>query len=177
MSIFKKFAPEPIEYGNFYSGYLDPVKGLSIAEAWKKDKERWESLFDVLRDDGIHFAYAEGKWSISRVLLHCFDAERIFAIRALRLIRGESGHLTGYDQDVYADQSPAEQQSVDDLRFQWNATRNLTESVFMHAKEESLRRIGNSSGHPISARALGLIIPGHNLHHLGILKTRYGLDF
>jgi hypothetical protein len=36
--------------------------------------------------------------------------------------------------------------------------------------------IGNASGYPTSARALGLIIPGHNLHHYKILRERYKLD-
>jgi hypothetical protein len=176
MSIFKKFNLEPTEYGPFYAGYLRRVKGLSIAEAWEKDETGWNALFGTLSDDILDFAYAKGKWSVSRVILHCLDAERIFAVRALRLLRGELRDLTGYDQDAYAEAAPSGNQSVDDLRFQWEASRNLTRSVFVHAGEEKMQFIGSADGKPVSARALGLIIPGHNLHHLSILNERYGLS-
>jgi len=177
MSIFEKFSLETNEYGAFYSGYLKLVEGLSIDEAWKKDSAQWSSLLAQLTEEKLHYSYAEGKWSVSRLMLHCFDAERIFAVRALRLLRGESAPQTGYDQDPYAENSPAEKQSVDDLGYQWNATRELTKSVFLHADRDKLRFIGNANGTPISARAIGLIIAGHNLHHLGALRDKYRLDF
>jgi hypothetical protein len=34
-------------------------------------------------------------------------------------------------------------------------------------------RTGIANGKEISVRALGYIIPGHELHHIGVIKERY----
>jgi hypothetical protein len=38
-----------------------------------------------------------------------------------------------------------------------------------------MKAMGNANGHPVSVNALGFIIFGHALHHLHILKERYGV--
>lgn len=177
MEIYKKFTPEKGEYGTFYEGYLKNVDGLTIVEAWERDESKWRKFFAVLEDVDLDRAYAEGKWSVARLIIHCFDAERIFAVRALRLLRGEKKPMTGYDENSYADAIPAEKFTVDELKHQFKITRECTRSIYLHADAERMRMIGEASGYPITARALGLIIPGHNLHHLNVLKERYGFEF
>ena len=34
---------------------------------------------------------------------------------------------------------------------------------------------GEANGEPISARALAYVIVGHMVHHLGVLRERYGV--
>jgi hypothetical protein len=34
---------------------------------------------------------------------------------------------------------------------------------------------GTASGHPIGVRALAYIIAGHELHHMNVLRERYGV--
>jgi len=45
--------------------------------------------------------YAPGKWSVKEVVLHCADAERILAYRALRIARGDATELPGWDEQAY----------------------------------------------------------------------------
>jgi hypothetical protein len=177
MEIYKKFTPNQNEYGAYYANYLKRVEGLSISEALAVDGENWEKLFWRLDESKVNFAYAEGKWTMSQLILHCIDTERIFAIRALRLLRREKKALTGYDQDDYVEASPASKQSAQDLKSQWEAARSFTKSIYLHADDEHMEFIGNASGYPISARAIGLIIPGHNLHHLKVMREKYGVNF
>ena len=177
MEIYKKFTPKKEEYGVFYEGYLKNVDGLSIAEAWEKDESEWKKFFATLQAEDLDKAYAEGKWSVARLMIHCFDAERIFAVRALRLLRGEKKPMTGYDENAYANAIPAESYSCEELKHQFSTTRAFTRSIYLHADEERMKMMGEASGYPITARALGLIIPGHNLHHLNVLKERYGFEF
>lgn len=40
---------------------------------------------------------------------------------------------------------------------------------------EAWVRRGTASGKPVSVRALAFMIPGHERHHVEILKTRYGV--
>jgi len=177
MEIYQKFTPERNEYGAFYAGYLKNVERYSISEAFEKDAQAWGAFFSTLTDSKVHFAYAEGKWTIAQLVLHCIDTERIFAVRALRLLRGEKQSLTGFDQDQYVEASPATKQTLKDLKFQWEAAREFTKSIYLHAEDEQMEFIGAASGFPISARAIGLIIPGHNLHHLKVLREKYRIDF
>jgi hypothetical protein len=41
--------------------------------------------------------------------------------------------------------------------------------------DSAFERDGIASGHPISVRALAYIIAGHELHHMNILRERYGI--
>lgn len=175
MEKYKKFAPNENEYGAFYAKYLQNVAGMSLHEALKSDSAMFKKL---ARLDGldIHTTYAEGKWTIAELLLHCIDTERVFAGRITRLLRKDKTPLPGFDQDDFVLHSHAQNHTIADLLKQWEVGRDFTQCLFLNAEESAMEFIGHASGYPISARAIGLIIPGHNLHHFKILRERYGLD-
>ncbi len=175
-AISEIFTLDTGEYGSFYANYIANVGGLSIEEALTKDQERWNVLFSHLKHENLAYRYADGKWSVAELILHCIDSERIFAGRAIRLIRHDSTPLPGFDQDIYVENSVSESYNVTNLKQQWEAARSYTRSILDNANHDSLKFIGSGDGKPISARALGFIIPGHNIHHLDILKSRYGLE-
>jgi hypothetical protein len=45
--------------------------------------------------------------------------------------------------------------------------------MFRHLDEEAWHRRGMANDAEVSVRALAYIMAGHELHHVGILKTRY----
>ncbi len=163
------------EYAPFYANYVAHTAGFSLPEALRADTATMRQVFDTLTEHQGNHAYAPGKWTVKEVLLHCIDAERIFAYRALRLLRGDTTPLPGFDQDPYVPASAAEARSVGSIRDEWEAARASTLALYDNAPPTHLQLIGTASGHPISARALAYIITGHYLHHLHILKERYGL--
>jgi hypothetical protein len=171
---YKRFTPEPREYGAFYANYLKNVEGMSISEAFEADRAMFENISNLEGLD-IHTSYEKGKWTIAELLLHCIDTERVFAGRLIRLLRKDATPLPGFDQDDFVRQSHARKHSVKDLLNQWKVGREFTKSLFLNADDSALEFIGTASGYPISARALALIIPGHNIHHYKILRERYGL--
>lgn len=175
MEIYKGFTPKEGEYGSFYANYLKNVEGMTISEALKQDTDMFENLANLKGLD-IHTSYEQGKWTISELLLHCIDTERVFAGRLIRLLRMDDTPLPGFEQDVYVRNSDSLKHNAKDILHQWKAVREFTKSLFVNADDSAMEFIGTASGYPISARALGLIIPGHNLHHYKILKERYGLD-
>ncbi|MGB6036985.1 MAG: DinB family protein [Cryomorphaceae bacterium] len=175
MEIYKRFTPEQNEYGAFYANYLKNVEGMTISEALKADIDMFENLANLKGLD-IHTAYEPGKWTIAELLLHCIDTERVFAGRITRLLRKDKTPLPGFDQDDFVMNSHAKNHTVKDLVRQWDTGRDFTLSLFLNAEDSAMEFIGSASGYPISARALALIIPGHNLHHYRILRERYGLD-
>jgi hypothetical protein len=64
---------------------------------------------------------------------------------------------------------------MNDLLNEFQAIRAATIHLFRHLTEEDLSRRGVANGNPITVRALGFIVAGHERHHLKLLRERYGL--
>jgi len=119
--------------------------------------------------------YAPGKWSVKEVAGHLADTERIMAYRALRIARGDETPLPGFDENAYVPPAKFDARPLVDLIGDLFTVRAATVALFRTFDADAWRRRGTASGKPISVRALGYMIPGHERHHVEILKTRYGL--
>ena len=106
---------------------------------------------------------------------HVIDTERIFAYRALAIARGEATPIPGFDENEYANNATAANRNWKDMLVEWRVVRQSTNLLFASFTEEQQKRLGTASDNPISVNALGFIIFGHALHHLHILKERYGI--
>ncbi|HEV8433774.1 MAG TPA: DinB family protein, partial [Thermoanaerobaculia bacterium] len=65
--------------------------------------------------------------------------------------------------------------SLGDLAKGLASTRQATLTLVRSLDDEAWSRRGIASDNPVSARALAWIIAGHERHHVGILKERYGI--
>jgi uncharacterized protein (TIGR03083 family) len=119
--------------------------------------------------------YAPGKWSVKEVVGHLTDTERIMAYRALRIARGDETPLPGFDEKAYVPPAKFDARPLADLVADFRTVRNATLGLFKSFDADAWRRRGAASGKAISVRALGYMIPGHERHHVEILKARYGL--
>jgi uncharacterized damage-inducible protein DinB len=166
----------PVE-GDFlpYAGsYINLVpKGADPREVLRAIGPEIHSLFDHLSEAQAETAYAEGKWTLKEMLLHQIDTERIFAYRAMRFARGDSQDLPGFDQDDYVVNSGANARTIASLMAEYDATRAATQALFDSFTEEQLDRRGTANGGPATVRALLFIVPGHELHHLNVIRERY----
>jgi hypothetical protein len=95
--------------------------------------------------------------------------------RALRVARGDTTPLPGFDEDAYAPLSNAEAHPLAALAEEWGDVRRATLSFFRHLAPEAWTRRGTASGAPVTVRALAWIIAGHERHHLETLAERYGV--
>lgn len=165
--------PNENEYGAYYHGYIQKVPTGTIVENLENCiKETVTVLKDIPEEKG-DYRYAEGKWTIKELLQHMVDVERVMSYRALRVGRGDQTPIPGFDQDEYVLTCNAADRTVADLTAEFQAIRQATIHLFEHFTDEMLLNIGNASGNPISTRALGFILIGHELHHMNILKERY----
>jgi hypothetical protein len=57
----------------------------------------------------------------------------------------------------------------------YQTVRAATVALFSSLDDEALTRVGTANNQPFSVRALAHIIAGHEVHHVGILRERYGL--
>lgn len=121
------------------------------------------------------FAYQPNKWTVSEVLQHMIDAERIFAYRLLRIARHDTTALPGFDEVAFAQQSQANSRSFESLQKEWVAVRTSTDCLLASLPEESLQQRTVVNGTSTTANALAYILYGHALHHLAVLEQRYSL--
>ncbi|HEX8656581.1 MAG TPA: alpha/beta hydrolase-fold protein [Hymenobacter sp.] len=161
------FLPYAATYVNLVPATADP------REVLRAIGPELHAQFANLSEAQTEKAYAEGKWTLKEMLMHQIDTERIFAYRAMRFARGDSQDLPGFDQDDYVAHSNAHARTLASLLAEYDATRAATLALFDSFTEEQLDRRGTANGGPTTVRALVYIVPGHELHHLNILRERY----
>jgi uncharacterized damage-inducible protein DinB len=169
-------ATRPVEgqYLPYYDTYIRHIPdGADPLYILEKLPDAMRQALGPLTDEQARFAYAPGKWTIKEVLVHILDTERIFAYRALRFARNDQTDLPGFEQDDYVPNSEANDRPLSDILAEYATVRAATLSLFRSFSATQLERTGTANGGPASVRALLFIIPGHELHHLSILRERY----
>lgn len=167
--------PETDEIPPHFVGYIANVTESDPVAVLATQIDVTAALLRGLSDADALKRYAPGKWSVKEVVGHLADTERIMAYRALRVARGDVTPLPGFDEKAYVPPAKFDARSLADLVADLRTVRAATLALFRSFDADAWRRRGTASGKPISVRALGYMIPGHERHHVEILKTRYGL--
>ena len=165
--------PGTDEYAPYYGTYIGKVPDGDLRAMLASQLAETLALIRSIPESRGGHRYAPDKWSIKGVLGHLADSERIFSYRALRIGRGDATPLPGFEQDDYVPMGNFDARTLRDLADELAAVRQATIQLFAHLDQAAFERRGTASGKPVSVRALAYIIAGHELHHVGILKTRY----
>lgn len=162
------------EFDPYYAPYIEKsTKAESIAESLVLNKNSVSDFYSNIPENKLNYAYAEGKWTPKDMLLHLIDAERVFSYRAMHIARQDQTELAGFEQDDYVVTGKANERPVGDLIEEYNTVRNATIALFNSFSDKELKSIGKASGSPISVRAIGHIITGHENHHNNVIRERY----
>ena len=162
-----------VEYANFFEPYMSKVGEVDLIEELEISVHRLIKFVQNIPMDKFDYVYAEGKWTIKDILQHIIDAERIFSYRALRMARRDKTPLPGFDEDDYATIANGSKRTIIDLLTELAVVRQATLSLFKTFVDDDLMQIGIASNNPISVRAIGFIIIGHQNHHQQIFSERY----
>ena len=169
--------PRPAQ-GEFFEHdqkYIDLVPGDDAMPALRGQIGETARLLRPLDEAKALHRYAPGKWSVKEVVGHLADSERVFAYRALRIGRGDTTPLAGFDENVYVPAGRFDARSLGDIVLEYELVRAASIALFQAMDEEALVRRGVANDLSISVRALAWDIAGHELHHRGILIERYGV--
>ena len=167
--------PGADEHSPYYSAYIALVPDGSLVDLlFDQQLESLRMLRGVDDERGL-FAYAPGKWTIKEVIGHLCDTERIFTYRALRFARGDEQPLAGFNENTYVPAGRFNERRMNDLLNEFQAIRAATIHLFRHLDEDELSRRGVANDNPITVRALGYIVAGHERHHVKLLRERYAL--
>jgi hypothetical protein len=167
--------PEPDEIPSHYASYIRRVLETDPVMVCASQIEDTAAMLRGLSETEALHRYARGKWSIKEIVGHLADVERIMAYRALRIARGDQTPLPGFDENAYVPVAKFDSRSLADLMGELRTARAATLALFRTFDAEAWRRRGTASGKPVSVRALAFMLPGHERHHLEILRTRYGV--
>lgn len=168
-----KRRPTEEEFAPYYAGYINKVTGDDIISVLEKNKKETEAFLLTIPDDKWNQAYAESKWTIKEVMLHLIDTERVFAYRAMRFARGDDAALPGFDQDLFVENSGANERSIESLISEFMVTRQASILLFENLTDEQSVLIGTASGVVWTPLGAAFATAGHENHHIQILRERY----
>jgi uncharacterized damage-inducible protein DinB len=144
-----------------------------IIETLEQQIESSLSLLRTISPDKANFRYAPDKWSVKQLLGHMIDAERIISYRALCFARNDQTPLPGYEQNDYVRNADFDSRNLAEMAEEFATVRRATIQLFRPLNETEWLRRGTANENEISVRALAYIIAGHELHHMGVLRSRY----
>jgi uncharacterized damage-inducible protein DinB len=167
--------PGAAEHAPYYSRYVDLVADGDILGTLAGQIDgTLVQLRKISQEDSLK-RYAPGKWSVREVLGHMIDTERIFAYRALRFARNDRTDLPGFEQDDYVAAAQFDRRPWADLLAEFEAVRRSNLLMFQGLGEEAWVRLGTANGNAMSVRAAAYVIAGHELHHMQVLREKYGV--
>jgi len=169
--------PQPSEYAPYEQTYVDLVEGGNVVSALASQIQQTAAALAKIDDRrASEFTYAPGKWTIKQVLGHMIDTERIFAYRALRIARGDTTPLPGFEQDDYVKSANFNAQPLARLIGEFRTVRHGTLALFQGLPDDAWLRRGVANHSSVTVRGLAFHIAGHELYHMKILRERYLLE-
>ena len=165
--------PETNEFAPYYNTYISLVEDGNALSVLDTQAAELRAIFSTVPEEKGAFAYATGKWTIKELLSHLIDGERMFAYRILRISRGDTTPIEGFEQDGYIENSNANNRSFAELLQEFELQRQSNLLMLNNISDEGSRRMGTASDKTVSVRALAYIMAGHVHHHMSILRERY----
>lgn len=165
--------PARDEAAEYYFKYIDMVPEGDVCTILETQRVETLAFLHNIPIERAHHRYASDKWTVSGVLAHVNDCERLFALRAFWFARGFDSALPSFDQDVAARHDGADARSFSSHIDEFDTLRKASLDLFRHLPEEAWLRRGIASDNPFTVRALAFITVGHVIHHSRILRERY----
>ena len=164
------------EFGEHAEQDIARVEGDDAVDALLRQQLEFQQFVAGLDESRIAgLRYAPGKWSVKEVIGHMLDDERIFAYRVLCIARGDANPLESFDENAYVAGANFEERSLASLIEEYRLIRSSTVALLRSLAPDAWLRRGTVAGYTASVRGLAWHIAGHELHHLELLRARYGL--
>lgn len=157
----------------YYHRYINLVINDDLSTAFEKHQKELISFLKDIPKKKWNYRYAEGKWTIKEVVQHIIDAERVFAYRGLCFARKDQTPLPGFDENIFAANSKANERTKKDLVKELKTVQESSAQLFNSFDEEQLDQTGIASGKSTYVKGIAYILLGHALHHRNVLEERY----
>ena len=124
-----------------------------------------------LAEHELSLPEADGKWSLLRVIRHLADSELVWAYRMRTVLAQDRSPITGYDQDVWANQLHYDRASLTESLEEFAVVRRSNLRLVAAATDAELSRVGvHAERGEESVRHMLRLYAGHDLLHLRQLE-------
>lgn len=170
--------PLPEEHALYYSQYLDKLSPeVHVLAALKIQMKDTISLYKKCTPKQLLYKYETDKWSLKDILMHLIDVERVFLYRAMRFAREDKTPLPFFDENIYAKNAMADEIPIQKLLAEYKATRMAVLTFFNNLSAKQCKLHGIAGNAAMTVRACVWIIYTHELHHIQVIKDKYGMNF
>lgn len=167
-------SPTADEYAPFYADYVQrAAQRDDIRAALPAQIDELHAALDRLSDPQACFKPGPREWSIKEVMGHLNDVERVFSYRLLRISRGDSTPLPGFEQEDFVRAAGFDRYELRDLISEFELLRRANIIAIQHLPGAAMECRGTASGYTVSARALIYMLVGHVEHHMASLHEKY----
>lgn len=154
--------------------FFNLVAEDNLIGAFLNNKKFTLDLISSIPISKENFKYDETKWSMKEVFIHMNDTERFYTYRAFCSSRQMDIDLEfDPNQDIYARNSNATNRTLKDIAEEFSAVREAAITLFSNMTNEMLDYKGFPNKMVYTARSLGWMTVGHNIHHCNIIKEKY----
>ncbi|MFA5620666.1 MAG: DinB family protein [Weeksellaceae bacterium] len=157
----------------FFHYYFDLLVSDNLMAEFARSSRITNDLIQKIPVEKENFSYAPGKWTTKEVIRHIIDCERIYVYRAFRFSRFDNTPLPGFDEDLFIENLKGIEFSLSDLEEEFESVRKSTLSLYKHLTDKMLDFEGSANQVAFTARKIGFMIVGHNLHHCNFIETNY----
>ena len=175
MPVLNPGRPAADEHAPAFARYVARVPVGDILSILQSQLDATRALLGPLSREQALARPTPTDWNVLEVIGHITDAEQVFAYRALRIARGDTTPLAGFEQDDYVRAAQCSDRTLEDLLDAFAAQRRATIALLRGLDDEAWLRRGTVADHPSSARAWAYIAAGHELHHIADFHERYGI--
>ncbi|HXE04387.1 MAG TPA: DinB family protein [Bryobacteraceae bacterium] len=165
--------PQENEFSPHAKVYVGHVYSDDLIQVLADQIRKTVALLRPLDEERALLSYAPGKWTVKQTIGHLSDTERILSCRILRIARGDTTPLPGFEQDEYVPNAGSNERSLENLLQEFVVVRESTLALVRGLPPEAWSRRGTTSGLSVTVRGLAFTLAGHELHHFKILEDRY----
>jgi uncharacterized damage-inducible protein DinB len=162
-----KELPEYFEY------YVNLIGDIELSDAFDKSLRQIDDL-DIAKLNRIgRRVYADGKWSVNKIIQHLTDWERIWCYRTILFARQEGTIPESHEETIMAVNSNADELPIEQIIAELRAVRVATKALFDTFNRQILETNCKFYNYEMSILAIGFIVISHQIHHFGIIEERY----
>ena len=157
----------------YFDKYINLVDDIDLFDAFEISvKEINELDLMTIKRVGSK-TYQTNKWTINEILQHIIDIERLLTAGTLRFARNEYDYIIAFDENEIANQSKANNRTIEQILEELIAVRTSTIALFKTFDKDDFKKSGINWKHRITVEAMVFNILGHQIHHLQFIQDNY----
>lgn len=157
----------------YFANYVNLVDDIELADAFDKSLRQIDDL-DIAKLNRIgRRVYADGKWSVNKIIQHLTDWERIWCYRTILFARKEGTIPEAHEETTMAANSNADELPLEQIIAELRAVRVATKALFDTFNRQILETNCKFYDYEMSILAIGFVVISHQIHHFGIIEERY----